>query len=149
LEVLPDQSVPQRERTRLARVANFSVLCVSSAWLLPGVTVHTTAMRAPEPVRLDASTRVSLESRKGTCAAAPSLSLAMTEPSASSERLMKLPSLVCQRVTAAWRAARLESLLPRHFPHASLLRSYFHEGADMDFREAGGCTIQLVRDGPP
>ncbi len=41
-----------RARTRLARVANFSVLCVSSAWLLPGVTVQTTAMRAPEPVRL-------------------------------------------------------------------------------------------------
>ena len=97
-----------RARTRLARVANFSVLCVSSAWLLPGVTVQTTAMRAPELVRLDASTRVSLEARKGTCAAAPSLSLAITEPSASSERLMKLPSLVCQRVTAAWRVARLQ-----------------------------------------
>ena len=108
-------------RAFLARVANLSVLCVSSACALPGVTVHTTAMRAPEPVSEDASTRVSLESRKGTCAALPSASLAITPPSASSERLMKLPSLVCQRVVVACRVGSIQGfghLLGSHLPHA-------------------------------
>ena len=78
--------------TFLARVANFRVLCVSSAWLEAGVMVATTDTRAPLPVMLLCSSRVSLESRKGMCTALPSDSLPMTVPSVSRLLLMKLPS---------------------------------------------------------
>ena len=83
------------QRTFLARVANLRVLWVSSAWLEAGVMVAITATLAPLPLRLLHSRRVSLESRKGTCAAWPSLSLEMTVPRVSRLRLMKAPSLLC------------------------------------------------------
>ena len=37
--------------TFLAREANLRVLCVSSAWVVAGVMVHTTAIFAPVPAR--------------------------------------------------------------------------------------------------
>ena len=65
--------------------------------------VQTTPMRAPEPVSEACSRRVSLESRKGTCAALPSASLWMTVPSVSRLLLMKLPSARWPLLVVAWR----------------------------------------------
>ena len=87
--------------TFLARVANFRVLCVSSAWLEAGVMVATTDTRAPLPVMLLCSSRVSLESLKGMCTALPSDSLPMTVPSVSRLLLMKLPSRAWPLVSVA------------------------------------------------
>mmetsp|Transcript_12532 Transcript_12532/g.35207 ORF Transcript_12532/g.35207 Transcript_12532/m.35207 type:complete len:202 (+) Transcript_12532:1492-2097(+) len=77
-----------RTLTILALVANLRVLCVSSAWLPAGVTVHITQVLAPLPDRLEASSRVSLESRKGMCTELGSPSLAMTVPRANRDLLM-------------------------------------------------------------
>mmetsp|Transcript_8919 Transcript_8919/g.22060 ORF Transcript_8919/g.22060 Transcript_8919/m.22060 type:complete len:269 (+) Transcript_8919:266-1072(+) len=82
-------------RTSLARMANLSVLAVSSNWAAAGVMLQTMAMRAPEPVSEFCSSRVSLESRNGMwwCLAPLSASLWMTVPSVSSDLLMKEPSM--------------------------------------------------------
>mmetsp|Transcript_2058 Transcript_2058/g.6663 ORF Transcript_2058/g.6663 Transcript_2058/m.6663 type:complete len:208 (-) Transcript_2058:523-1146(-) len=75
-----------------ALLANFRVLCVSSACVDAGVMVHTTAMRAPLPESEFDSIRVSFESRNGICWAPPSDSLWITVPSVSKLLLMNDPS---------------------------------------------------------
>ena len=85
---------PSRGLMFLARFAYLSVLSVSSNWSCAGETLVIIVVRQLPP-RLSLSSRVSFESRYGTCDAflVLSASALMQLPSARSERLMFAPSV--------------------------------------------------------